>query len=155
MAHTAGKNYIERAFRIWWDDGGVGAGTPRDLTGDLVPGSVSGGGLVFDEADLTGVSETVYNFLADRAQSEIAAQFYMNDTASTGALTVLTGSDGGYGTLTLQWGSLGAAPQSGAPEWEGEYVLLQADIVLKGNVPAIQARWKPKGSTAPAWGTMT
>ena len=150
----AGKNKIERAFRLWWDDLGTGAGTARDLSGDLVPGSVSGGGLTWDEVELTGVSNAVKNFLAGHADSEVSAKFHLNDTATTGAHTVLVGSDGGTGTLTLQWGSSGAAPTTGDPEWEGEYVLLDAHVEIDGNKPVLAARWKPTGATAPAWGTV-
>lgn len=147
----AGKNHVEKSFRILWDDSG---GTARDLTGDLVPGSVSGGGLVFDEADMTGVSETVYNFLADRAMSEIAGNFHLNDTATTGAFTVLKATGGVVGTLTLQWGQNGAAPTTGDPEWEGEYVLLSNNVTSDGNKPVINCNWKPSGATPPAWGTV-
>lgn len=148
----AGKNHVERSFRIWFDDSGA---TARDLTGDLIPGSVSGGGLTFDEADMTGVSETVYNFLRDRATSEITARFHMNDTATTGATTVLNGHNAGAGTgtLTLQWGQSGAAPTTGDPEWEGEYVLLDNSIALDGNKFVHQCTFKPTGATPPAWGT--
>ena len=147
---AAGKNKAERWFTINWDDSGT---TARDLSGDLVPGSVGGGGLTYDEVDLTGVSEAVKNFLAGHAESEITAQFHMNDTATTGASTVLNGSAGGTGTLTLAWGA-GAAPTGGDLEWEGEYVLLDATVALAGNKFVHQCRWKPTGSTAPAWGTV-
>lgn len=147
----AGKNHIERSFRLLFDDSGASA---RDLSGDLVPGSVSGGGLTYDEADMTGVSEAVRNFLAGHADSEISARFHLNDTATTGAYTVLTGQQGSAGTLTLQWGQSGAAPTTGDPEWEGEYVLLDASVTLDGNKFVLNARWKPTGSTAPAWGTV-
>ena len=147
----AGKNHVEKSFRILWDDSGS---TARDLSADLVPGSTSGGGLTFDEADMTGVSQTVYNFLADRATSEVSANFHMNDTATTGAHTVLKATGGIAGTLTLQWGQNGAAPTTGDPEWEGEYVLLSNNVSLDGNKPVIQCTWKPTGATPPAWGTV-
>ncbi len=152
----AGKNHVERSFRILWDDSG---GTARDLSGDLIPGSISGGGLTFDEADMTGVSEAVYNYLRGHAASEISGNFHMNDTATTGATTVLNGqalpSVAGTGTLTLQWGQSSAAPTTGDPEWSGEYVMLTAPISLDGNKFAHGVSWKPTGSTAPAWGTVT
>ena len=148
---AAGKNKAERWVTINWDDSGE---TPRDLTGDLVPGTLSGGGLTFDEVDLTGVSEAVKNFLAGHAESEISAQFHLNDTATTGASTVLNGSAGGTGTLTIEWGA-GAAPAVGDLDWEGEYVLLDASVVLSGNKFVHQCRWKPTGSTAPAFGTVS
>lgn len=147
----AGKNHVERSFRIMVDDSG---GTARNLSGDLVPGSVSGGGLTFDEADMTGVSESVKNFLAGHANSEITANFHMNDTATTGATTVLNGKVGSAGTLTLQWGQAGAAPTTGDPEWEGEYVLLSNNVQLDGNKFVHACVFKPSGSTAPAWGTV-
>ena len=153
---ATGKNKVEKAFRILFDDSGA---TARDLTGDLVLGSVSGGGLAFDEVDMTGVSETVYNYLRGHAMSEISATFHMNDTATTGATTVLNGqslpSVAGTGTLTLQWGAGGAAPTTGDVEWEGEYILLSNNITLNGNAFVHNVTFKPTGSTAPAFGTVS
>lgn len=149
----AGKNKIEKGIRVLFDDSGA---TARDLSGDLVLGSLSGPGLSYEEAELTGVSDAVRNYLAGHATSEVTARFYVNDTASTGAYTVLTGNQGGTGTLTVQFGSSGAAPTTGDPEWEGEFVLVDASITLEGNVPVINARWLPEaGQSAPAWGTVS
>lgn len=152
----AGKNHIERSFRLLFDDTGA---TARNLSGDLVPGSVSGGGLTFDEANMTGVSETVVNFLRGHANSTISAQFHMNDTATTGATTVLNAQAApgvaGTGTLTLQWGQSGAAPTTGDPEWEGEYVLTVNEIGLNGNTFVHNCTFRPTGATPPAWGTVS
>lgn len=149
MAAT-GKDKVERWFYIWFDNT---AGTPVNLTGDLVPGTVSGGGLIFDEVEMTGVSNAVKNYLAGHANSEIRAQFYLNDTASTGSLTVLKSMHGAVATLELQWGG-GGAPAEDDPQWDGEYVLLDASVVLAGNKPVINARWLPGSATAPAWGVI-
>ena len=146
----AGKNKVERSFRIYWDDS---IGTPRDLSGDLVPGSVSGGGLVYDEADMTGVSDGVKNYLTGHPTSDITARFHMNDTATTGASTVLNGQDGSTGTITMEWGAAGAAPTTNDPTWSGEYVQLSNTIVLDGNRFVHEVTWKPYGTTPPAWGT--
>lgn len=156
----AGKNHIERSFRILWDDAGTGSGTARDLTGDLIAGSVSGGGLTFDEVSKHGVSELVKNFLAGHATSEVSAQFHSNDSATTGSSTVLNGSMpsatvAGIGTLTLQWGQSGAAPTTGDPEWEGEYVLVQNNMSFSGGDAIHSCKWVPYGSTAPSWGTVS
>lgn len=145
---AAGKNKVERWFRVWFDDSGT---TARDLSGDLLPGTITGGGRTLDEVEMTGVSDEFKNFLSGHANSEIGGQFYMNDTAVTGAFTVLNGAIGIAGTLTLQYGS-GATPAAGDPEWEGEYILLSADVALAGNKPVLNARWLPSGSAAPAWG---
>ena len=149
----AGKNHVERSFRLLWDNS---SDAQKDLTGDLVPGSVSGGGFTFDEADMTGVSETVYNFLKDRGSAEVSARFHMNDTATTGSTVVLNSHDtgAGTGTLTLQWGQSGAAPTNGDPEWEGEYVLLSNNITFDGNKAVHNCVFKPTGATPPAWGTV-
>ena len=147
---AAGKNKVERWVYIFWDDSAAGA---KNITPSLVPGSLSGGGLTLDEVEMTGVSDTVKNFLAGHANSEITGQFYVDDTASTGAFTVLMGTEGLTQTLTLQFGA-GASPTGGDPEWEGEYTLLNAQLGLAGNKPVINARWLPGTSTAPAWGTV-
>jgi len=148
----AGKNHTERSFYFWADDSGT---TARNLSADLVPGSCQGGGLVFDQVDMTGVSQTVRNYLAGHAEGEISAQFHMNDTATTGAHTVLSGIDGGAaGTVTLQWGQNGAAPTTGDPEWEGEYVLVTYSAGMSGGKAVMNAVFKPGSSTAPAWGTV-
>lgn len=151
MAATPGKNKIEKGFRIQVDDSG---GTARDLSGDLLIGSITGGGVTLDEVDMTGVSESVYNFLAGHGTSEISATFHMNDTADTGAYTVLTGNNGGTGTVTLQYGSLGTAPDTGDPEWEGEYCYFVDQIQNDGGKFVIPVTFRPTGSTAPAWGTV-
>ncbi len=148
---AVGKNKVERWITLTWDDDGS---TPRDLTPDLLPGTLSGGGLTLDEVEMTGVSDEVKNFLTGHANSEISGQFYLDDTATTGAHTVLIATVGLAGTLTIAYGA-GAAPTSGDPDWEGEYVLVDASVVLSGNKPVIQARWLPSGSIAPVWGTVT
>lgn len=147
----AGRDKLERAFRFSFDDSG---GSARDLSADLVPGSVQGGGVVLDEVDMTGVSHTVKNALAGQGDAPVTAQFIMNDTATTGATTVLHGMIGKVGTLTLQWGSNGAAPTTGDLEWEGEYVLLSANITNSGGKFVHNCSFKPSGSVAPAWGTV-
>jgi hypothetical protein len=146
----AGKNKVQKSFRVSWDDSG---GTARNLSGDLVPGSLSIGD-EFEEADMTGQSEELRNYLANHRDVEITARFHMNDTASTGASTVLNGQNGSTGTLTLQWGQAGAAPTTGDLELEGECVQLRNAPVPEGNSYAHDVRWKPTGSVGFAWGTM-
>lgn len=147
----AGKNKVERGIRLLIDDSG---GTARDLSGDLVPGSLSGPGLSYEEAQMTGVSEAVRNYLAGHANSELTAQFRMNDTATTGAYTVLTGVLGSTGTITVQFGSASAAPTTNDPEWEGEFVMLDCTVGIADNGAVLNFRALPTGATAPAWGTV-
>ena len=144
----AGKNKTELGFRILW-------GTD-DLTGDLIPGSVTGGGKVLDEVDMLGVSETVRNFLAGHASAPISARFHVNDTASTGTYTILKTAAGTTGTLTLQWGAAGAAPTSGDPEWESTtYRFLGFGMSFDAGRAVMEASWTPGSATAPAWGTVS
>jgi hypothetical protein len=116
---------------------------------------VKGGGLTLDEVEMTGVSESVKNFLSGLGDSEITAQFHMNDAATTGAHTVLRGILGQIATVTvsLRYGT-GAAPTTGDPQWSGEYTLLEAVVGQSGGRMVIDAKFKPSGSTAPAWGTV-
>lgn len=148
----AGKNHVSRGFRIYFDDSG---GTARDLSGDLVPGSCQGGGFKFDQVEMTGESNAVKNFLANHPEAPVTASFYMNDTATTGAFTVLKGMAGAGGTLTLQWGQNGAAPTTGDPEWEGEYVCFGTPLSFDGGKAVMTVEFQPQaGQSAPAFGTV-
>lgn len=145
------KDIIERFVRTSIDDSG---GTPRDLSADLVPGSINGlGGKVFDEIEMTGVSDAHKHFLAGHWSHEFSAQYYMNDTASTGAHTVISGVLGSVVTLTIQFGT-GAAPTAGDPEWEGEYLMVEAPVQIQGGKAVLAVRMIPGTSAAPAWGTV-
>lgn len=148
----AGKDKIERGVRILWDDASA---TARDITHDLLPGTLTGGGKTLEEVDMTGVSQAIRNFLGGFAMSEVAGQFHMDDTATTGATTVLNATIGRKGTLTLQFGSNGAAPTTGDPEWEGEYTLMEAGVQQNGGKMVHSARWLPAPHTSdPLWGTV-
>lgn len=154
MAGVPGKNKIERGFRILWDNSSAAA---KDLSGDLIPGSVSGGGASAEQIDMTGVSDSMKEYLAGYLESSISAKFHLNDTATTGAFTVIYNPTTLRltGTLTLQWGSNGAAPSTGDPEWEGEYTLISAPVSFEGGRAVITCTWVPGSATAPAWGTVS
>ena len=147
----AGKNKVERWIVVDVDDSG---GDARDVSGDIVPGSMSGlGGKTFDEIEMTGVDEAMKNFLAGHWSHEFSAQFYLNDTATTGALTVLKDRVGVVGTLNIEFGS-GAAPTTNDPQWDGEYLLVECPVVLSGGKPVLAARFVISGAVAPAWGVI-
>jgi hypothetical protein len=152
---AAGKNKIESGVRIWFDDTG---GTARDLSSSLVPGSLSGPGFTAAEVSLRGVSESAEGYYADVKDNSVTAQFYLDDTATTGSHTVLSAQMADAtkeGTLTIQIGDGGAAPIATNPEWEGEYVLTQYDTSISGGAVITSATWRPQaGQSAPAWGTM-
>jgi len=149
----AGKDKIERGFRVLFDDSG---GTLRDLSVDLVPGSWSGGGYAYEEVDMTGVSNTSRQYLTGYSDSSAAGRFHMNDTATTGAWTVFKGMIGQIGTLSLRWGANGADPTAGDPQWEGEYTLMSMNVVPDGGKFVMDVGFKPAaGPTDPAWGVVT
>jgi hypothetical protein len=147
----AGKNKLTRGVTISIDDSG---GTPRDLSGDLVPGSLTGMGFTAGEVDMTGESNTVGNFLADRRQNTLTARFHANDTATTGASTVLHGILQAVGTVTISIGSAGAAPTTGDLKFSGEFVCLDVKMVQDGGKLVHEVTLRPGTSTAPAWGTV-
>jgi hypothetical protein len=151
MAGVAGKNKLEKGFRILFDNGA----TPRDLTPDLLPGTLTGGGVKLDEVDMSGVSDAVKKALGGPGDGTVTGQFHLDDTALVGAYTVFCAMSGIVGTLTLQWGSNGAAPSTGDPKWEGEYVFLGFTTALTGGKTVMTGTWKPaSGAVDPAWGTV-
>lgn len=145
------KDILSKYVRLWFDDSG---GTPRDLSGDLIPDTLSGVGLDYEEVDMTGQSDDLKSAMGGQGDGTITAQFHMNDTASTGAFTVLNGMINSTGTLTIQYGTAGA-PAAGDPEWEGEYTLFSAPVNLSGGRSIINATFKPSPGASPAWGTMS
>lgn len=147
----AGKNKIERGIKVLVDDSG---GTARDLTTDLIPGSLSGLGVISGEIDMSGVTQDK-NYLADVSDTTLTMNFHMNNTAATGATTVLNGIVGGAAvTVTIQFGENGVAPDTGDPEWEGEYICMSAPVSADGGRLIHSCTFRPTGSTAPAWGTV-
>lgn len=147
----AGKNKLTRGTTIEIDDSG---GTPRDLSGDLLPGSLNGLGFTAGEVDMTGESNTVQNFLADRKTNTLTARFHANDTSTTGATTVLNGIVQSAVTVTIKIGSGGAAPTTGDLKFSGEFVCLDAKLVPDGGKWVHEVTLRPTTSTAPTWGTV-
>jgi hypothetical protein len=145
------KDKLEKSFRILVDNS---AGNPADITEDLIPGSIVGGGVQLDQVDMTGVSRVVKSYLAGHGDAPITAQFHMN-AASTGAFGVINGKNGGVGTVTLQYGKDGAAPTTADPEWEGEYTYFMTPVSASGGRMVFSATFMPAPAAAdPAWGTV-
>lgn len=148
MAGTPGKNKIETGFRL------IVAG--QDLSSDLVAGSFSGGGITLDQVDLHGVGDAIKTGLTSWGNAPLSAKFHMNDTATTGAFTVLKGiAKNSAVTITAQYGSLGAAPDTGDPEWEGSYIFLGFKEAPESGRHVLTANWIPAPGSTPAWGTVS
>jgi len=149
---VAGKTVVERGFRFTMTDS---VPTERDLSGDLVRASVSGIGLIYEEADMTGVSNGVVNFLANHPSSSISATFILNDTATTGAHTVIQTVLGSTTVLALRFGAAGAAPASGNPEWGGTYLVSSEVASFDGGKAVVNVTFVAGSATVPAWTTVT
>lgn len=144
------KDILSKYITLSYDDSGA---TPRDLTADMLPDTLTGVGLDYEEVDMTGQSDDLKSAMGGQGDGTISAQFHMNDTATTGAFTVLSGMMNSSGTLTIAFGT-GAVPTTGDPEWEGEYTLFSAPVALTGGRAVITATWKPSPGASPAWGTV-
>ena len=150
MAGVPGKNKIETGFRHFVNT--------KDLSEDLIPGSITGaGGIALDSVDMLGVSDSVKSGLAGHGNAPMQAKYFMNDTATTGAFTVLSALvvNTAY-TITNQYGSAGVAPSTGDPEWEGTYIFLGFTVAPESGRMVMTANFIPAdGQTPPAWGTVT
>jgi hypothetical protein len=140
-------------IRVYVDDSG---GSARDISASV--GDVTGTGLSYNETDVTAFSDGVVNFTLGHPTSEITITGPVNNTATTGAHIVFAGIQGKEvdagsawtATVTVQIG-IKAAPASGDPEFEGEYIC--AEYVINGD-GTYSARMVPGSSVAPAWGTV-
>jgi len=148
----AAKDKLSRGVRLFVDDAALG--TARDVSGDLVPDSLSGLGFNADLIDMTGESDAVENGMGGRKKNNLKFKLHANDTALTGASTVLHGIEGLSSiTVTVEIGSAGAAPVTGDLSWAGEYTCLSATLSQDGGRLTHDCEFAPYGSTAPVWGT--
>src|SRR3972149_1413568 len=148
----AAKDKLSRGTRIFIDDAALG--TARDVSSDLVPDSLSGLGFNANLIDMTGESDAVENGMGGRKKNNLKFKLYANDTATTGASTVLHGIEGLSSiTVTVEIGAAGAAPVTCDLSWSGEYTCLSATLSQDGGRLTHDCEFAPYGSTAPAWGT--
>lgn len=147
------KDKLARGIRISVDDDA--SGTQRDLSGDLVPGSLNGLGFTAGAVDMTGESDSVENTMADRKKNSLKMKFHANNTATTGASTVLNNIVGKSAiTVTITIGAAGAAPTTGDLKFSGEFTCLGAPLSADGGKLTHDVEFQPYGSTPPAWGTV-
>lgn len=141
-----------RHIRVLVDDS---TGTARTLSS---VSNVTGVGLTHNETDVTAYSDGVVNVTLGHPRSEIEISGPLDNTATTGPHIVFTGIVGlenNAGTLftstvTIQIG-IRAAPATGNPEFEGEFVCSAYNVNGDGTYTA---RMVPATATAPAWGTV-
>jgi hypothetical protein len=146
----AGKNKLERGITIGVDDGA--SGTLRQLEGDMVPNSLNGLGFTAGAVDLTGTSDSVENVMGDRKKNTLKVKFHANNTATTGASTVLNAIVGLSSiTVTVKIGSSGATPTTGDQQFSGEFTCLSATLSADGGKMVHDCEFQPFGSTPPSW----
>ena len=146
------KDTLGKYVKIFFDESVAGAA--REITASMVPNTLAGIGLNYENVDMTGQNDSLKTGLAGQADGTITAQFYLDTTATTGAYTVLEGMEGSEGTLTIQVGTADV-PASGDPEWEGEYILFGIPASISAGRFVMTATWRPAPSSTPAWGTVT
>lgn len=147
---ATGKTH-PRYIKVLLDDSG---GTPRDISDSI--NSIGGIGLSYDQTDVTTIANSVKQYLTGYGDSSVSLGGPFNNTATTGAHTVLTGLNGANtaATLTIQIG-IRAAATTGDPEFEGEYVVTDYQLSGSGTDLTWSASLKPAfGTSTPAWGTV-
>jgi hypothetical protein len=147
MTALAGDNIV-----VIMDDSG---GTPRTFAnGDINSVDV---GQTFDQHDVTGFGDAVHNVVNGQLQAPVTIKGNLTTTADTGTHTVIQGAfaAGSTVTLTVQVGQ-NAAPTTGDPEYEGEFIVESyKPVVETGGAITFEAALKPANGTAPAWGTVS
>jgi hypothetical protein len=116
--------------------------------------------LTFQEIEAGGYGEEM-NYLGGRGDSQITIEMLFTTTASVGTHTVfaayMTSANRNVaGTLTVQIGD-NAAPTTGSPEFEGEFIVQSYVVVpeLNGAVRATATLRVAVGQALPAWGTVS
>ena len=134
------------------DDSG---GTPRTFAdGDI---SSVDAGMTYDQHDVTGFGDDVHNFINGQLQSPVTIKGFVTTTSNIGTHPVINGAfqNGSQVTLTVQVGQ-NAAPTTGDPEFEGEYIVESYKPAIEtGGAVTFTATLKPANGTAPAWGTVS
>jgi len=144
----ASRGKLTQGVKIYLDDNG---GTPRDITCDLI--DIPETGITYAEVDMTGVCNTVANYLAGLGTAGSTLKGAMNDTATTGFYTILAGlAVNQVVTLTAEYGDDASAPTTGSPTFGGEYVMMGFKVSNDGGKMVCEAEVKPTGAVAPAWG---
>lgn len=147
MAKLAGDHVV-----VIMDDS---AGTPRTFAdGDI---SSVDTGLTYDQHDVAGFGEAVHNVINGQMQAPVTIKGNLTTTALVGTHTVIQGAfaAGSTVTLTVQVGQ-NAAPTTGDPEFEGEYLVESYKPTIEtGSAVTFEATLNPATGTAPAWGVMS
>jgi len=133
------------------DDSG---GTLRTFAnGDITSVDVP---LTNDQHDVTGFGDPAHHVINGQLQAPVTLKGYVTTTANTGTHPVIKGAHAAGSQVTLQVAvGNNAAPQSGDPEYSGEFLVENYKIMLEtGKAVMFEASLKPAIGTAPSWGVM-
>ena len=129
------------------------SGSARDISAGVK--DISPVGLVYNEKDVTGYGDAVVNYVLGHPEAPIDMTCELDNTATTGAYTVISGIVGDMGTnspftVDVQYG-IRAAAAGGEPQFDGEYYC--STLIMQGDA-TFTARFVPALGVAPAFGTV-
>ena len=119
--------------------------------------AVNGVGIVYDETDVTGLCNTIKEFVQGQGDVSVTLSGNFSNTATTGSHTVIQPLNGDQtgATLTIQYG-IRAAPTTGNPEFEATSMGVFAYTVdASGGSPTFTAPLRPLPGATAAWGTVS
>ena len=111
-------------------------------------------GLTHEEDDVTAYSDGVHNVTLGHPEAPIILTGPFDNTATTGAYTVLAAIVGDLSithTVTTEIG-IRAAPTTGDPVFSGEYYC--HSLKINGDDGTWTSEFVPASATAPAWSTI-
>ena len=118
--------------------------------------AVDGAGITYDQTDITGLCNTIKEYVQGQGDVSVALSGYLSNTATTGSHTVIEPLNGDTtgSTLTIQYG-IRAAATTGDPEFEvtamGVFDYL---VSASGGAPTWSAALRPLTGATAAWGTV-
>ncbi len=134
------------------DDSG---GTLRTFAnGDIVSVDL---GLRYDQHDVSGFGDEVHRMINGQMRAPVTIRGYLTTTTNTGTHPVIQGAfaAGSQVTLVVQVGQ-NAAPQTGDPEFSGEYIVgSYVPTLSTGGAVMFTASLVPATGDAPGWGTVS
>ena len=143
----AGKTNA-RWIRVSMEDTG---GVARDVSASV--SSISGVGLVHDQADVTGYSDGWHNVTLGHPTGVVTLSGPVDNTAAVGShivFSALNGYQANARELIVDIG-IKAAPTNPDPRWTGDYYCSQYTI---NDDATYDAELVPAGATVGAWTTI-
>jgi len=134
--------------KILIDDAG---GTPTDVSAQIT--AADGIPLTYDEIEVGGFGSTVKSYVAGRADVPVTIEGSVSAALHV-ILSGWVGDDTDVRTVTFQYGN-NAAPTTGDPEIEGEYVCTAYNFrsELDGKQMFTAKLALGAGQSIPAWGS--